>query len=111
MGVELGYLPLHAHIDSLAGGTKKLNSDQNALSVSVSTNQSLENIALNEVSPECMDTDISSVLVSNIDTREKFCDLYFEAFYSLYLDLFARMDEMLLSDEYFRDKEMYGGIY
>ena len=38
---------------------------------------------------------------TKIDRREDFRNVYFENFYSLYLDLFVELDGMLLIDDHF----------
>lgn len=74
----------------------------------MSINQRIRNIALNEVVPKHMGTNISSVSNDKIDIWDNFRDLYSDTLYSLYPDLFNIIDGMLFRDELFRDKEMYG---
>ena len=57
----------------------------------------MENTIINEVILEHIDVEITLVLDIKIDIREAFQNLYSETFYSLYPDLFAELDKMLLN--------------
>lgn len=80
---ESDSLPSAGHFDSLIGGTKNPSFDQNTLLVDWLTNQSLENISINEVVPEHMGIEIASMSNAKIDIRDTFWELYSETFYSL----------------------------
>lgn len=87
---ESNALPSISLLDSIVGGIENMFFDQYALSIDFSTTQSLEIIVVNEVVPEHMDIDICLVLVTNIDTRETFWNMYSETLglYLLYPNLF-----------------------
>ena len=106
LDVELGSLTLDVHFDSLVGGIENLNFHQNALLVYVST-ESLEIIALNEGVPQHMDTKISLVSDTKINTSDTFQNMYSETLHSLYPDLFTGNDGMLLNDEILRDEGVF----
>ena len=71
LDVETYAFLFDVYLDSFARITNNLRFDLNELSVDLSTNQSLENISLNEVVPEQMDIEITSMLDTKIDTRDK----------------------------------------
>lgn len=93
-------MPSNVHIDSPVGESKNLRFHQNALSVDLSTNQSSEKFALNEFFLEHIDTKITLMSDTKIDSRG--------IFYSLYLDLFTKNYGILLSDDLFKDQGVFG---
>lgn len=83
---ELGDFHPEVHFDSLARGRENLSFEQNILSIDLSKNYSLENIALNYIFPEHMDTKFASVSDTRIVTRDTFWEFYFDNFYLLMIE-------------------------
>ena len=101
MKEELDTQLIDVHLKSFEGENAIDNSNLVSLSVDSSTTYILGNIGLNEVILENIDTKITSVLDTKIDTQEAYWKLYSKDFYALYPDLFIRTDGMLPIDNLF----------
>ena len=98
---EFQSLSSNAKLYKLEGGKDNEYFDQNLVLVDLSPTQRLDNIFLNDVVPNQVDTEVTSMSNTKMVTRRTFQHLYYETLYSLYPNLFVCPSVMLLIDDIF----------